>query len=148
MKLLLYAIDDNIEIDATTDIATLALDVLSAAELQAKYDELTIRVPPSSAATRNTLRTLVAFQFCISTALIIGTLVFYQQLHYIRNKSLGYSPEQTVALKIAGAETRQQADALEAEVKQLAFVRGMARSQTFPGRSGSGRFIGHGTAIP
>ena len=59
VKSLLYAIDDNIEIDATTDIATLALDVLSAAELQAKYDELTIRVPPSSAATRNTLRTLV-----------------------------------------------------------------------------------------
>jgi hypothetical protein len=59
VKSLLYAIDDNIEIDATTDIATLVLDVLSAAELQAKYSELRILTPMASVAATNTLRALV-----------------------------------------------------------------------------------------
>ena len=84
---------------------------------------------------------LVVFQFCISTALIVSTLIFYKQLNFIRDKKLGYSPEQVVALKVSGAENRQQTEALESEIKQLAFVKGVARTQTFPGRKGSGRTL-------
>ncbi len=84
---------------------------------------------------------LVVFQFCISTALIVSTLIFYKQLNFIRDKQLGYAPEQVVALEVSGAESLRQTDALETEVRQLAFVTGTARSQTFPGRSGSGRTL-------
>jgi len=86
---------------------------------------------------------LVVFQFCISTALIVSTLIFYKQLNFIRDKKLGYSPEQIVALKVSSAENRQQMDALESEVKQLASVNGTAFTQTFPGRKGSGRSLAH-----
>jgi putative ABC transport system permease protein len=86
---------------------------------------------------------LVVFQFCISTALIVSTLIFYKQLNFIRDKKLGYSPEQIVALKVSSAENRQQMDALESEVKQLASVSGTAFTQTFPGRKGSGRSLNH-----
>jgi putative ABC transport system permease protein len=84
---------------------------------------------------------LVVFQFCISTALIVSTLIFYRQLNFIRDKKLGYTPEQVVAVDVSSAENREQAQALETELAQLAFVRNTARSQTFPGREGSGRSL-------
>lgn len=84
---------------------------------------------------------LVVFQFCISTALIVATVVVYKQLNFIQDKKLGYSPEQMVALKVASAETKEQMLALETEIKQLSAVKGAAFSQTFPGEEGSGRSI-------
>jgi putative ABC transport system permease protein len=41
---------------------------------------------------------LVVFQFCISIILIIGTIVIYNQLNYIRNKKIGYNREQVLVL--------------------------------------------------
>jgi putative ABC transport system permease protein len=41
---------------------------------------------------------LVVFQFFISVALIIGTIVVYQQMRYIQNKDLGYSKEQLLII--------------------------------------------------
>lgn len=36
---------------------------------------------------------LVVFQFTISIVLMVGTIVIYKQLHYIRNKNIGYNRE-------------------------------------------------------
>ncbi len=41
---------------------------------------------------------LVVFQFFISVALIIGTIVVYQQMKYIQNKDLGYNKEQLLTI--------------------------------------------------
>lgn len=41
---------------------------------------------------------LVVFQFFISVALIIGTIVVYQQMKYIQNKDIGYSKEQLLTI--------------------------------------------------
>ena len=41
---------------------------------------------------------LVVFQFFISVALIIGTIVVYQQMKYIQNKDLGYNKEQIITI--------------------------------------------------
>ncbi|MCB0581595.1 MAG: ABC transporter permease [Phaeodactylibacter sp.] len=89
----------------------------------------------------NVRKALVVFQFCASTALIIGTIVFYQQLNFIRDKKLGYRPEQVVAVRITGAEGRRQVEALENEVRQLPSVLATALSQTFPGSTASGRSL-------
>ncbi|MGH7601115.1 MAG: FtsX-like permease family protein, partial [bacterium] len=43
---------------------------------------------------------LVVLQFVISIALIIGTLVVFNQLNFLRDKSLGFNTEQIVALPI------------------------------------------------
>ena len=43
-------------------------------------------------------RTLVVFQFLISTSLIISTLVVYRQLHFMQNKKLGYAKEQVLVI--------------------------------------------------
>jgi putative ABC transport system permease protein len=41
---------------------------------------------------------LVVFQFATAVILIVGTLVIYSQLNYIRNKKLGYKREQVLVL--------------------------------------------------
>ncbi|MFI5153235.1 MAG: ABC transporter permease, partial [Chitinophagales bacterium] len=42
---------------------------------------------------------LVVFQFFVSTALIMATLVVYQQLHFMQAKKLGYDKEQVLYLQ-------------------------------------------------
>ena len=51
-------------------------------------------------ALRNTL---VVLQFTISVILMIGTLVIYNQLRYIRNKDLGFNKEQVLILQNTAA---------------------------------------------
>ena len=51
-------------------------------------------------------RFLVVTQFCLSIIAIVGTLVVYQQLEYMRNKNLGYDKEQLIYLPLRG-DTRQ-----------------------------------------
>ncbi len=41
---------------------------------------------------------LVVFQFFISITLIIGTIVIYNQLNYIRNKEIGYNRDQVLVI--------------------------------------------------
>jgi putative ABC transport system permease protein len=41
---------------------------------------------------------LIVFQFFVSTALIIATIIVYQQLYYMQNKKLGYDKDQVVYL--------------------------------------------------
>jgi putative ABC transport system permease protein len=41
---------------------------------------------------------LVVFQFCISITLIIGTIVIYNQLNYIRSRDIGYNRDQVLVI--------------------------------------------------
>ena len=41
---------------------------------------------------------LVVFQFCVSIILIIGTMVIYNQLNYIRSRKIGYDRDQVLVL--------------------------------------------------
>ena len=41
---------------------------------------------------------LIVFQFFVSTALIIATVIVYQQLHYMQDKKLGYDKDQVLFL--------------------------------------------------
>jgi putative ABC transport system permease protein len=52
------------------------------------------------AGKRDHLRSgLVVFQFAVSSALIVATLVVYEQLGYMQNKDLGYSKDQVLVIK-------------------------------------------------
>ncbi len=56
---------------------------------------------PASGHLRPSLlrRLLVIGQFTISIALIIGTIIIYQQLHYMKNKDLGFDKENLIYLE-------------------------------------------------
>jgi putative ABC transport system permease protein len=56
----------------------------------------------STAGRRSLLRsTLVVFQFVVSIALIVATLVVYRQLHYMQDKRLGYDKDQVLYIQDA-----------------------------------------------
>ena len=61
---------------------------------------------------------LVVFQFCISIILVIGTLVIYVQLNYIRNKDIGFDRSHVLIIKNTDALGRQ-AKVFEDEVKKI-----------------------------
>lgn len=61
---------------------------------------------------------LVVFQFCISIILVIGTLVIYIQLNYIRNKDIGFDRSHVLIIKNTDA-LGHQAKVFENEVKKL-----------------------------
>jgi putative ABC transport system permease protein len=57
----------------------------------------------ASGAKRGGLRSaLVVFQFAIATALIVATVVAYQQLHYMQNIKIGYDKDQILVLESTG----------------------------------------------
>ncbi|UCE41452.1 MAG: ABC transporter permease [Candidatus Aminicenantes bacterium] len=51
---------------------------------------------------------LVVFQFCASVVLLVGTAVIFTQLHYIRNKELGFDKEHVVVIQRAEKLGSQQ----------------------------------------
>jgi putative ABC transport system permease protein len=58
---------------------------------------------------------LVVFQFFVSIALIVSTLVVYRQLHFMQDKRLGYDKDQVVYLQ----DTRLLGQNQEAFIQQL-----------------------------
>ena len=72
---------------------------------------------------------LVVVQFTISIALIIGTMVVYNQMKYMRNQDLGFEKEQTLVLDTQG-EGRLT---LKNELSKLAQVKSASLSSSVPG---------------
>ncbi|MFD2514929.1 ABC transporter permease [Pontibacter locisalis] len=48
---------------------------------------------------------LVVLQFTISLVLIIGTVVVYSQMHYLKNQDLGFTKEQVLVVDIPSGDT-------------------------------------------
>ncbi|RYX82385.1 FtsX-like permease family protein, partial [bacterium] len=72
----------------------------------------------SIGSNKNTLRSsLIIFQFFVSTALIISTIIVYQQLNYMQNKKLGYDKEQVLFLP-EGRLMGEQQDAFKQKLLQ------------------------------
>jgi putative ABC transport system permease protein len=62
---------------------------------------------------RSGIRTaLVVFQFAVSTAFIIGTLVIVRQMRFVRTKDLGFAKDQVIILQ----GVRQEGEILKEEV--------------------------------
>jgi len=74
---------------------------------------------------------LVVLQFSISVFLIIGSLVIYQQLHFIQTKDLGYDRHQVVVIKNT-AELHSQAGVFKQQVEQLPGVEGATLTGFLP----------------
>lgn len=79
---------------------------------------------------------LVIFQFTASVALVIAFAIVQNQLHFMKNKELGYSKEQIVVLPLADSNMRNSTEALKAELMQHANVAGVSVSSGLPNRVG------------
>ncbi len=91
-----------------------------------------VRVLKGGRATGNSesrfRNALVVFQFTISIILIVGTLVIYNQLEFIRSTRIGFDKEQVVVVETDGLPDESR-EAFKNEVAALAGV----RSATFGG---------------
>ncbi|PQJ79291.1 ABC transporter permease [Polaribacter porphyrae] len=85
---------------------------------------------------------LVVVQFSASIVLIISVMIIHQQLKFIKNKDLGYNPENIIAISISGIRDGEANKALVNAFERLTNVSAVTRSQGYPGIGVSGRTIG------
>lgn len=87
----------------------------------------------ATAGNKNMLRSgLIVFQFFVSTALIISTIIIYQQLNYMLDKKLGYDKEQVLFLPEARLMGKNQ-DAFKQSILQDNRVVAASISRFVPG---------------
>lgn len=68
-------------------------------------------------------KVLVVVQFAVSITLIIGTIVVYNQLDYLRGKNMGFDREQLIMLPVSGTPIFRQYPSFKQEVERLSNVR-------------------------
>ncbi len=83
-------------------------------------------------------RILVVTQFAASIAMIIGTVIIYQQIGHLKNKDKGFDPEQVVNISLGDRELQERAEALQEEMLKDPNVLAIGTSSSMPGR-GFGR---------
>jgi putative ABC transport system permease protein len=98
-----------------------------------------IRVASSNSLLRNIL---VFIQFTISIALIIGTVIIFRQLNYVKNKNLGFDKDNVVILTLRNEESRRKAAIIKEEFLKNPDVTGVSMCNGYPGGtlSGTGYF--------
>jgi putative ABC transport system permease protein len=82
-------------------------------------------------------KALVIVQFTIATALIIGTLVVYNQLNYMRSQDLGFSKDQKMILDTRGDSSKL---VFKQQVSTLPGVLSTAMSGSVPGGGNPGAY--------
>jgi putative ABC transport system permease protein len=89
----------------------------------------------TNSSHKNFLRnSLVVFQFFVSIALIIATIIVYQQLNYMQNKNPGYDKEQVLFLPDTRLLGKNQ-NAFKQQLSQNKEVVATSISWSVPGRS-------------
>lgn len=81
-------------------------------------------------------KSLVVLQFAISTILIIGTGVVYEQLEFVRTKRLGFDKEHVVTVPAAIQPIFDRFEALKSVLIEGEGIVAVSRSNTMPGRQG------------
>ncbi len=75
-------------------------------------------------------KSLVIFQFVISVVLIIGSLVIYRQMEYMRNKNLGIHKDQIIVVPMNTGEVKKNQQVIKSEfLKYSQILSGSAVSQ-------------------
>jgi putative ABC transport system permease protein len=76
---------------------------------------------------------LVVFQFVISVALIIATVVIEKQMQYLRNKDLGFAKEQQIIIPLRSETAKKAYTSLKTEISRSKDVQSVAASVYYPG---------------
>jgi putative ABC transport system permease protein len=76
-------------------------------------------------------KSLVVFQFVLSIVLIVGIIVIYSQLSYIKNKDLGFSKDQKLVFSFYTGDTQNKMHAFATDLRQLAEVKNVTSSNNY-----------------
>lgn len=78
-------------------------------------------------------KALVVFQFALSSLLVIASVVIFQQLHFLRNKSLGFDPHQVLTIPIQSNTLRENHETVRNELLKFPGVLTVSLSGNIPG---------------
>ena len=78
---------------------------------------------------------LVIVQFTISIALIIGTIIVFNQLKYMKNTNLGFDKEQVLIIPISDESTVESLAPFKEELKNNPSIINVAASSHVPGQT-------------
>jgi putative ABC transport system permease protein len=79
---------------------------------------------------------LVAAQLAISTSLIIGTGIIFEQVTFMKNKKLGFEKEHVMVVRISGDSVLPSIPSIKREIKNLHGVLNVTASSHIPGWDG------------
>jgi putative ABC transport system permease protein len=77
---------------------------------------------------------MIAFQFGMSTALISGALIIYNQLDYLQNRPLGFEAENVLVLPIKSESLSDRFQELKTELERVEGVTSVSATSNIPGR--------------
>jgi putative ABC transport system permease protein len=96
----------------------------------------TLKAVHGPTTSRSTLRrVLVVGQYSISIALIIGTIMIYNQVNYMRNKKLGFAEDQVLVIRGIDRMPASTGTALKSEIAQISGVAEASQSVSVPGEN-------------
>jgi putative ABC transport system permease protein len=82
-------------------------------------------------AHRSALRNLLMiFQYAASAFLIIGTLIVYRQLEFMKNRDMGYSYKDVISVPLYGQKSRKNIEAIKNELRQNPNILDVAAAST------------------
>ncbi len=81
-------------------------------------------------------RVLVVVQFALSVFLIVGTVVVYRQMQYMKTKALGFDKEQVIFMELRG-NTGASFEALRNEFRKDSRILGVTAGSDLPSNIGS-----------
>jgi putative ABC transport system permease protein len=92
-----------------------------------------------STGTKGSLlrKSLVVAQFSISIALIIGTIIVYNQMDFMRNRDLGFTKDQVIVMDTNGDPGKE---AFKQIIASLPGVKSTASSSSVPGGGNAGAY--------
>lgn len=80
-------------------------------------------------------KTLVIFQFALSSTLVIASVIIFQQLRFIQSKPLGFDPQQIITIPIQSDMLRSNYQTVKDELLRHPGVLNVSLSGNIPGGS-------------
>jgi putative ABC transport system permease protein len=92
----------------------------------------------SAVSSRGSLfrKVLVVSQFAISITLIIGTLIIYSQMNFIRNMNLGFNKDQLIFMSLKG-DIQQKRDSFQNDLLKNPNIAGVTLASSLPSYVGN-----------
>jgi putative ABC transport system permease protein len=121
----------------------LVLSLLGGVYPALKYARIPALYKPEIAGRQNrifsTRTSLLVFQFAITSGLVIGSLMIYNQMHYIQNKSLGMDTRHKLVLDYGpNSGIGESYETLKEQLRQLPGVESATFSSHVPGQTPNG----------
>lgn len=80
-------------------------------------------------------KSLVVFQFALSSALVLASVIVFQQLNFIQSKPLGFDPQQIITIPIQSNALREHYESVKDELLKHPGILNVSLSGNIPGGS-------------